>query len=128
MPAMRSRADIQGLRALAVLLVALGHGGLVGLTGGYVGVDVFFVISGFLITSILLHEATAGGGLSLAGFYGKRAKRILPAATVTLVATAVAATAIVPYVRAESVLKDVAWATMFAANIHFGRAHTDYFS
>lgn len=128
MPSVRSRADIQGLRALAVLLVALGHGHLLGLTGGYVGVDVFFVISGFLITSILLHEASTRGGLSLVGFYGKRARRILPAATVTLVATAVAATVMLPYVRAEAILKDVAWATMFAANIHFGQARTDYFS
>ncbi|HZC73543.1 MAG TPA: acyltransferase family protein [Jatrophihabitans sp.] len=128
LPAIKSRADIQGLRALAVLLVVVGHGRLIGLTGGYIGVDVFFVISGFLITSILLHEATSRGSLSLIGFYGKRARRILPAATVTLVATAIAATLLLPYLRAQTALKDVAWATMFAANVRFGQARTDYFA
>ena len=128
LPAMTSRADIQGLRALAVLFVVLGHAGLLGVTGGYVGVDVFFVLSGFLITSILLHEATRRGSLSLVGFYAKRARRILPAATLALIGTAIAATVIVPYVRAEAILKDVAWSALFAANIHFGDARTDYFA
>jgi peptidoglycan/LPS O-acetylase OafA/YrhL len=128
LPAMTNRVDIQGLRALAVLLVVLGHAGLLGATGGYVGVDVFFVVSGFLITSILLHEATEQGSLSLARFYAKRARRILPAATLTLIGTAVAATVIVPYVRAEAILKDVGWAAVFGANIHFGNARTDYFA
>ena len=77
-----------------------GMPGCSALTGGYVGVDVFFVISGFLITSLLLREATGTGALSLVGFYARRARRILPAATVTLVVTAVAATALLPYMRA----------------------------
>jgi peptidoglycan/LPS O-acetylase OafA/YrhL len=128
LPAMRARADIQGLRAIAVLVVVLGHAGLPGLPGGYVGVDVFFVVSGFLITSILLHEATERGSISLVGFYAKRARRILPAATVALAVTAVAATALLPYVRAQSVLGDVAWSTAFAANVRFGAERTDYFA
>lgn len=126
--AAKSRGDIQGLRALAVLLVVFGHAGLLALTGGYIGVDVFFVISGFLITSLLLREATGTGRLSLAGFYARRAKRILPAATATLVATAIAATALLPYVQAQSALHDIAWAAIFAVNIHFGQARTDYFA
>lgn len=79
MPAIRARGDIQGLRAIAVLLVVLAHAGVPGVGGGYIGVDVFFVVSGFLIMSILLHEATDRGAISLVGFYAKRARRILPA-------------------------------------------------
>ena len=128
MPAMRARGDIQGLRAIAVLLVMLAHAGVPGVAGGYIGVDVFFVVSGFLITSILLHEATERGSISLVGFYAKRARRILPAATVTLIATAIAAIVLLPYVRAEAILGDVAWAAFFGANLRFAQGQTDYFA
>ncbi len=128
LPQLVERADIQGLRGLAVLLVVLDHAGVPGLAGGYVGVDVFFVLSGYLISSILLREATVTGRVSLVGFYAKRARRILPAATVVLVTTAVAATLIVSFVRAELIRKDVLWSAFFAANIHFGDQGTDYFS
>ena len=128
LPAMRPRPDIQGLRAVAVLLVVLAHAGVLGIEGGYVGVDVFFVVSGFLITSILLHEATAWGSVSLVRFYGKRARRILPAATLTLVVTAAATTVLLPYLRAERILGDVGWAAGFAANVRFGQERTDYFA
>ena len=128
MPAMKARGDIQGLRAIAVLLVVLAHAGVLGVGGGYIGVDVFFVVSGFLITSILLHEATERGSISLVRFYAKRARRILPAATATLMATAIAAIVLLPYVRAEAILGDVAWAAFFAANLRFAEGQTDYFS
>src|SRR5688500_8787042 len=85
------RGDIQCLRAVAVLLVALGHAGVGFLDGGFVGVDVFFVLSGFLITGLLLAEARKHGSVSLLGFYARRARRILPAAALTLLATEVAA-------------------------------------
>ena len=81
------RPDIQGLRALAVGIVMLDHAGFTTFSGGYVGVDVFFVISGFLITSLLMREAERDRRISLAGFYSRRARRILPAATLVLVAT-----------------------------------------
>ena len=68
------RRDIQGLRAVAILLVVAYHAGLPG-PGGYVGVDVFFVISGFLITRLLWDELSTGGRLSFAGFYRARARR-----------------------------------------------------
>ena len=128
LPPMSLRPDIQGLRAVAVLLVVLGHAGVPAITGGYIGVDVFFVLSGFLITSILLHEATERGSISLIGFYAKRARRILPAATAALAATGLAATLLLPYVRADIILRDIAWAALFGANIHFGRQSTDYFA
>ena len=83
------RPDIQGLRAIAVGAVVLCHLGIGPFPGGYVGVDVFFAISGFLITGLMLREVDRTGRLSLAGFYARRARRILPAASVVLLATAV---------------------------------------
>ena len=77
---MRYRADIDGLRALAVLPVVLFHAGLPFVTGGFVGVDVFFVISGYLITGILAEEYESRGRISLLGFYERRIRRIFPAA------------------------------------------------
>ena len=81
------RQDIQGLRALAVLLVILDHAKIGPFHGGFIGVDVFFVISGFLITGLLVSEAERTGRVSLLGFYARRARRILPAATLVIVAT-----------------------------------------
>ena len=75
----RRRGDIQGMRAVAVLLVVASHAGVGFLAGGYVGVDVFFVLSGFLITGILLREADRDGRISILTFYARRARRILPA-------------------------------------------------
>ena len=79
------RPEIQGLRAVAVLAVLIFHIWPLALPGGYVGVDVFFVISGFLITSLLLREAEETGGISIAAFYERRIRRLLPAATLVLV-------------------------------------------
>ncbi len=124
----RFRPDIQGLRAVAVLAVALEHAGVPGLGGGFVGVDVFFVISGFLITQLLLVEVARTGGLSLLGFYARRARRILPAATLVLVVTTLATAFFLSFVQAASVIRDSIWAALFVANVHFGRIGTDYFS
>jgi peptidoglycan/LPS O-acetylase OafA/YrhL len=122
------RRDIQGLRAVAVLLVALNHAGIPFLSGGYVGVDVFFVLSGFLITGILLSQAERDGRVSLAEFYVRRARRILPAAVLTLVVTSIAAHHLLNFVRARDVVGDSIWASLFAANIHFAGQGSDYFA
>ena len=124
---MRHRSDIQGLRAVAVLLVALGHAGVPFLKGGYVGVDIFFVLSGFLITGLLLSEALETGRLSLVRFYARRARRILPAAVLTLVVTTIAAQHLLNFVRARDVVADGIWASFFAANVHFAALGSDYF-
>jgi peptidoglycan/LPS O-acetylase OafA/YrhL len=79
------RGDLDGLRALAVVLVLLCHAGLAVVPGGFVGVDVFFVLSGFLVTGLLADELARTGRISLVDFYARRAKRILPAAAVVLV-------------------------------------------
>lgn len=84
---MRYRADIDGLRALAVLPVIAFHAGVPGVSGGFAGVDVFFVISGYLITAILMRDI-AEGRFSVAGFYERRARRILPALVTVVAATA----------------------------------------
>src|SRR4051812_20493705 len=70
------RADVQALRAVAVLLVVLDHAHVPTLTGGYIGVDVFFVISGFLITGLLVREQARTGTVSILSFYGRRMRRI----------------------------------------------------
>ena len=127
-PASGFRLDIQGLRAIAVMLVVLCHAGMPLFAGGYVGVDVFFVISGFLITGWLVRRVEQEGRVPFAAFYAARARRILPAAALVLVVTAIASRFFLNYVRALSALHDCVWATFFAANVHFARVGTDYFS
>jgi peptidoglycan/LPS O-acetylase OafA/YrhL len=122
------RDDLQGLRAVAVLLVALSHAGVGFLKGGYVGVDVFFVLSGFLITGLLLSEAARHRSVSLAGFYMRRARRILPAAALTLVVTEIVAYRLLNFVRAKEIIWDSIWASGFVANVRFARVGTDYFA
>jgi peptidoglycan/LPS O-acetylase OafA/YrhL len=122
------RGDIQGLRALAVLLVAFGHAGVGFLEGGFVGVDVFFVLSGFLITGLLLAEARANGSISLSSFYVRRARRILPAAVLTLLATQAAAFFLLNFLRAKEVMWDSVFAAVFMANFRFAEQETDYFA
>ena len=105
-PASAFRGDIQGLRAIAVLTVMVGHAGLGPFTGGFVGVDVFFVISGFLITQLLLAEAERSGRVSMTGFYARRARRILPAASVVLVVTVLASLFLLSALDAAGVVRD----------------------
>ncbi|GAA2623226.1 acyltransferase family protein [Paractinoplanes durhamensis] len=126
LPGDRFRPDIEGLRAVAVLLVVAAHAGIPGLAGGYVGVDVFFVISGFLITSLLLREAESTGRISVPRFYARRAMRLLPAAAVVLVATLVAARLLLPLTRLGEFAKDALAATGYVANLRFAEAGTDY--
>lgn len=120
------RRDIQGLRAVAVLVVILDH--LLGWpTGGFVGVDVFFVISGFLITGLLLREHEKTGTISFTGFYRNRVRRIAPAATLVLATTVVAAAILFNSGRFLSTVQDSVWAFFFAANWNHAVAGTDYF-
>src|SRR5690606_34440416 len=107
------RPDIQGLRALAVAIVVVAHLGGLGLPGGYVGVDVFFVVSGFLITSLLVRDVERSGRVSLRDFYARRARRILPAATVVTLATLVASVLLLPLTRAQTVMVDAVWTAFF---------------
>lgn len=114
------------MRGLAVLPVLFYHAGIPGWAGGFVGVDVFFVLSGYLITGLLARELTATGRIALASFYARRCRRILPAASLVLVATVAASARWLPPLRAADVTVDALWATAFSANLHFAWQATDY--
>jgi peptidoglycan/LPS O-acetylase OafA/YrhL len=124
----RFRPDVEGLRAVAIVLVVLyhAHAGLA--PGGYVGVDVFFVISGFLITSQLLRELRTAGRISFLGFYARRVRRILPAAMLTVIVTAVASSLLLNPLAANRALRDGLSAIYFGANVHFSAQGADYFN
>ena len=120
------RPDVEGLRAVAVLLVVVGH--VFGVpAGGYVGVDVFFVVSGFLITGLLLREHAREGRISLREFYARRVRRLLPAAVLVLAVTNLAAWLLFTGERAGQALRDSVWALGFLANVRFAELGTDYF-
>jgi peptidoglycan/LPS O-acetylase OafA/YrhL len=120
------RPDIEGLRAIAVLLVLLDHAGLAQVSGGYVGVDIFFVLSGFLITGLLMKEARETGGISIQRFYARRARRLLPAATLVLIVTVVLSYQVFGQLRANRVAEDARWAALFSSNFRSIQQGTDY--
>jgi peptidoglycan/LPS O-acetylase OafA/YrhL len=122
------RPDLEGLRGVAILAVLLFHAGIPGTDGGFVGVDIFFVLSGFLITGLLLREREERGSISLSGFYARRARRILPAALVVLVAILVASWFVLPPLDIPDVAKDVFASALFVGNIRFALQATDYFA
>ncbi|GAB3486641.1 acyltransferase family protein [Flexivirga lutea] len=117
------------MRAIAVLLVVASHANIKHwLGGGYIGVDVFFVVSGFLITGLLAREVHNTGKVSFATFYARRARRILPAASVTLLLTLLVSMFVYTDGDLAKVASDVIWAAFFAANLNFAQAGTDYFA
>ena len=122
----RFRPDVQGLRAVAILMVVLFHAGIPGVSGGYVGVDVFFVISGFVITGVLLREREIKGRTSILNFYGRRARRIIPAASLVIIVTVAAAFHYLGSWTAHETAIDGQWAALFLANFHFAAAETNY--
>ncbi|WP_194410816.1 acyltransferase family protein [Microbacterium cremeum] len=120
------RADIQGLRAIAVGAVLLYHAGLPFLPGGYVGVDVFFVISGFLITTHLLDQLERHGRLRFGEFYARRARRILPAAFAVLVLSVIAALIWYPPLLMRDVWAGAVATALYVPNYFFAAADADY--
>jgi peptidoglycan/LPS O-acetylase OafA/YrhL len=118
---------LDGIRALAVALVLADHGGIPGLSGGFLGVDVFFVLSGFLITSLLLDELGRTGRIALRGFWIRRARRLLPALIVMVLAVVVARDLFPP--EAVAALRDDAVAAFFwMSNWAFVAQEADYFA
>jgi peptidoglycan/LPS O-acetylase OafA/YrhL len=113
---------------VAVLLVVLFHAGIPHVTGGYVGVDVFFVISGFVITGVLLRERASTGGTSVLAFYGRRCRRIIPAAALVIIVTSVLAYFVVDAATGGRAADDGRWASLFLANFHFASIGTNYFA
>jgi peptidoglycan/LPS O-acetylase OafA/YrhL len=119
------RKDIQGLRAIAVIAVVIFHFWPHGLTGGYVGVDVFFVISGFLITSHLLRTPPTSGR-ALLSFWARRVRRLLPAATLVLLVTLAASLVWLPQTQLPGVAKELAAAAGYVENWALAVSSTDY--
>lgn len=120
------RTDIQALRALAVLAVFAYHVRPDYLTGGFVGVDVFFVLSGFLISSHLIAELADKGRIEFTKFWSRRAKRLLPASLTVLLVTAVAVWTIAPQALQERFFRDISAATLYVANWVFAFDSVDY--
>ena len=121
------RPDIEGLRALAVIAVILFHARLLGVHGGFVGVDVFFVLSGYLITRLILGELVATGRLRLRAFWGRRARRLLAASALVIVVTAIASHFILPPLNQGSVAVDAVAAATFTSNLVFASRLGGYF-
>lgn len=122
------RTDVEGLRALAVLAVVAFHAHVPGFAGGFVGVDIFFVISGYLISGLLLREVQTTGRVSLTSFWARRARRILPAATVVLLATMIASALLEPLLGVYNTAQSLLAAGLYVANWHFIGIGTDYFA
>jgi hypothetical protein len=112
------RPDVEGLRGVAILLVVLFHAWWLPLNGGYVGVDVFFVISGFVITGLLLRERAASNHTSLLSFYARRLRRIVPMASLVIIAAVVATHFLLGKPDTTLAESDGRWALAFLANIH----------
>lgn len=120
------RTDIEGLRGIAVLAVVLYHAGVPYFTGGYVGVDIFFVISGFLITGLLVDERARSGTVRLGAFIARRVRRLLPASTVVFVATTVATAFLLTPLQVKGLGSQARAVAVFGSNIWFSIHATDY--
>lgn len=122
------RADIEGLRGVAVLLVVGCHCGISWCTGGFVGVDMFFVISGYLITGLLAREFRQTSRIDLAGFFARRARRLLPACTAMLAATLLAALLFLAPQELNDTARAALAGSLYVSNIFFDHASSDYFA
>jgi peptidoglycan/LPS O-acetylase OafA/YrhL len=125
---LRLRPDIEGLRALAILLVVGFHAGIPWLRGGFVGVDIFFVLSGYLITELLVKEIESTGKLDFAGFYARRCRRLLPASFVMLICVLIASLAILSPIEVIPLAKGSMAIAAYSSNLWFLSMSTNYFS
>jgi peptidoglycan/LPS O-acetylase OafA/YrhL len=120
------RPDIEGIRGVAILLVVAYHAGVSGFAGGYVGVDVFFVLSGFLITGLLARELSASGGINLSEFYARRARRLLPAFLVVVLATIAIALWLYAPIDQMPVASDARSVALHYSNMLFAQTGVNY--
>ena len=123
----RFRPDIEGVRAFASLGVLLSHAGVTAVAGGFTGVDVFYVLSGFLVTGGLLREGQKTGTIRFWDFMGRRARRLLPVATLVLILTVIFTYRYLGYSRGNVVAEDAKWTALFVPNWRFIETGTDYF-
>ncbi len=122
------RKDIEGLRAIAVLLVIAYHARVLACEGGYIGVDVFFVLSGYLITGLLVKEVSRNGKIALLQFYARRIRRLLPASIVVLFGVALVAYVALPPVEQSLVSITVRATFAYLSNVYFALSSGDYFA
>jgi peptidoglycan/LPS O-acetylase OafA/YrhL len=122
------RADIEGVRAIAILLVVLYHANIPGFSGGFIGVDVFFVLSGYLITGILYREYKSTGKIDLLEFYSRRIRRLLPALYVVILFTVAAGFIIYSPIQQVKVASTALTMIGYSSNIYFAWKSTDYFA
>jgi peptidoglycan/LPS O-acetylase OafA/YrhL len=127
-PAFGRLPALDGLRAIAVYLVVFFHSGVARFESGFIGVDVFFVLSGFLITKLLIVERVRSGRIGLLGFYARRIRRLLPAAWVAIAATCVLWVAFSSPIERTAVLRDARSAAFYVANWNFIDKGQDYFA
>jgi peptidoglycan/LPS O-acetylase OafA/YrhL len=123
----RFRHDIEGMRAVAIFPVIAAHAGMYGVAGGYVGVDVFFVISGYLITGLLVREIESRGRIAFTEFYARRILRLMPALLVMLCATGLAAKLLLPVSSQPDLAISAATAGAWVSNFHFAFSRVGYF-
>ena len=121
------RPHLDGLRAVAVYLVVLFHAGSGSFPGGYVGVDVFFVLSGFLVTQLLLRDIAGRGSIRLGRFYARRFRRLLPAAFVALIVTTIVFSAIASPIDIANAVGSFKAAFLYSTNWYFIHTATGYF-
>ena len=121
------RPDIEGIRALAILLVVGSHTDFPGLGAGFIGVDIFFVVSGYLISALLISEIDATGRIDLGTFYARRIRRLLPAFIFMLVCISFATWHLLPAFRQSETAFSASLASFWASNIQFALARADYF-
>ena len=121
------RRDIEGLRGVAVLLVILYHSHVPGMTGGFVGVDVFFVISGFVITGTLHREMAESATIRVGRFLMRRVRRLLPALALMVAATLAAGALILSPLEWKNLARDSASAVLYVSNMVFARSRGGYF-
>lgn len=122
------RYPIDGLRAIAAMVVVLFHAGMPGLDNGFVGVDFFFVLSGYLITSLLLRERLTSARISMSGFYARRGRRLLPASLLVLVVTALVYAAVAPPLDLIENQMGFVFAALYVSNWYFLAQSQDYFA
>jgi peptidoglycan/LPS O-acetylase OafA/YrhL len=120
------RSDIEGLRGVAILLVVAFHASVSWLAGGFVGVDVFFVLSGYLITGLLAREVAATGDVDLPEFYARRARRLLPALLVVLLATIALALWLYAPIDQPPIASDARAVALHYGNVLFARSAVNY--
>src|SRR5450432_643787 len=122
------RPALDGLRTIAIYLVVLFHAGLFHVSNGFIGVDVFFVLSGFLVTHVITREWDRSGGLRVRRFYARRVRRLLPAAVALVVSVVALTTLVQPRLTRISFIGDAKASLLYVANWHFLSASTNYFA